>query len=315
MRKVFIVSGVMLTALLVLFLFGMLDFGNGVRKHILEGNGHYAAGEYDKALEVYKTGLDREPGNKKLGYNSGQVSYILKDYQQAASFFANSSDNKDKYLNWGNSLLRLGDEATDETLKFQCYNQALEVYRQGILSYPENMELKYNYEYVLDKIGAMNHNSENQQDRDGEDRQDQDSEDRRDQDGEDQQDQDGENQQDQEEESQDQNGGGSRQDSGQDENSGSEEQENSRQDEQEGESERQDESGSNEDQRDESGGGGDWQDDNQQVQDNRAPQGQQDTLTGTELEQVLEMLERQEEDSLKNNREIRTHGKEDKYDW
>ena len=96
---------------------------------------------------------------------------------------------------------------------------------------------------------------------------------------------------------------------------GREEQENSRQDEQEGESERQDESGSNEDQRDESGGGGDWQDDNQQVQDNRAPQGQQDTLTGTELEQVLEMLERQEEDSLKNNREIRTHGKEDKYDW
>ena len=170
MRKVFIVSGVMLTALLVLFRFGMLDFGNGVRKHILEGNSHYAAGEYDNALEAYKTGLDREPGNKKLGYNSGQVSYILKDYQQAASFFANSSDNKDKYLNWGNSLLRLGDEATDETLKFQCYNQALEVYRQGILSYPENMELKYNYEYVLDKIGAMNHNSENQQDRDGEDR-------------------------------------------------------------------------------------------------------------------------------------------------
>ena len=30
MRKVFIVSGVMLTILLVLFLFGVFDFGNGV---------------------------------------------------------------------------------------------------------------------------------------------------------------------------------------------------------------------------------------------------------------------------------------------
>lgn len=323
MRKVFIVSGVMLTILLVLFLFGVFDFGNGVGKHILEGNSHYAAGEYDNALEAYKTGLDREPENKKLGYNSGQVSYILKDYQQAANFFVNSSDNEDKYMNWGNSLLRLGDEATDDTLKFRYYSQALEVYKQGILSYPENMELKYNYEYVLDKISMMDNNNENQQDRDsedqqnndGENRQSQDGENQQDQDNEDRQNQDGENQQDQEEESQDQNGGESRQDSGQDENPGSEEQENSRQDEQEGESDRQDESGSNGDQQDESGGGGDWQDDNQQVQDNRTPQGQQDTLTGTELEQVLEMLERQEEDSLKNNREIRTHGKEDKYDW
>ena len=307
MRKVFIVSGVMLTILLVPFLFGVFDFGNGVRKYILEGNSHYAAGEYDNALEAYKTGLDREPESKKLGYNSGQVSYILKDYQQAANFFVNSSDNEDKYMNWGNSLLRLGNEATDDTLKFRCYSQALEVYKQGILSYPENMELKYNYEYVLDKIGMMDNKNENQQDRESEDQQNND--------GEDQQNQDGENQQDQEEESQDQNGGESRQDSGQDENPGSEEQENSRQDEQEGESDRQDESGSNGDQQDESGGGGDWQDDNQQVQDNRTPQGQQDTLTGTELEQVLEMLERQEEDSLKNNREIRTRGKEDKYDW
>ena len=323
MRKVFIVSGVMLTILLVLFLFGVFDFGNGVGKHILEGNSHYAAGEYDNALEAYKTGLDREPENKKLGYNSGQVSYILKDYQQAANFFVNSSDNEDKYMNWGNSLLRLGDEATDDTLKFRYYSQAMEVYKQGILSYPENMELKYNYEYVLDKISMMDNNNENQQDRDsedqqnndGENRQSQDGENQQDQDNEDRQNQDGENQQDQEEESQDQNGGESRQDSGQDENPGSEEQENSRQDEQEGESDRQDESGSNGDQQDESGGGGDWQDDNQQVQDNRTPQGQQDTLTGTELEQVLEMLERQEEDSLKNNREIRTREKEDKYDW
>lgn len=308
MRKVFIVSGVMLTILLVLFLFGVFDFGNGVGKHILEGNSHYAAGEYDNALEAYKTGLDREPENKKLGYNSGQVSYILKDYQQAANFFVNSSDNEDKYMNWGNSLLRLGDEATDDTLKFRYYSQALEVYKQGILSYPENMELKYNYEYVLDKISMMDNNNENQQDRDSEDQQNNDGENRQSQDGENQQDQDNEDRQNQD-------GGESRQDSGQDENPGSEEQENSRQDEQEGESDRQDESGSNGDQQDESGGGGDWQDDNQQVQDNRTPQGQQDTLTGTELEQVLEMLERQEEDSLKNNREIRTHGKEDKYDW
>jgi Ca-activated chloride channel family protein len=267
MRKVFIVSGVMLTILLVPFLFGVFDFGNGVRKYILEGNSHYAAGEYDNALEAYKTGLDREPESKKLGYNSGQVSYILKDYQQAANFFVNSSDNEDKYMNWGNSLLRLGNEATDDTLKFRCYSQALEVYKQGILSYPENMELKYNYEYVLDKIGMMDNKNENQQDRESEDQQNND--------GEDQQNQDGENQQNQEEESQDQNGGESQQDSGQDENSGSEEQENSQQDEQEGESDQQDEQEGESDQQDEqegesdrqdeSGSNGDRQDDNQQA--------------------------------------------------
>ena len=82
-------------------------------------------------------------------------------------------------MNWGNSLLRLGDEATDDTLKFRYYSQALEVYKQGILSYPENMELKYNYEYVLDKISMMDNNNENQQDRDSEDQQNNDGENRR----------------------------------------------------------------------------------------------------------------------------------------
>ena len=34
-----------------------------------------------------------------------------------------------------------------------------------------------------------------------------------------------------------------------------------------------------------------------------------------EIEQALKALEKQEEDSLKNNQGIRSSGKEDKYDW
>jgi Ca-activated chloride channel family protein len=302
MRRTFIVSGIVLAILLVLFLSGVIDYSDSVRQSLLKGNSHYAVGEYDKALEAYKTGLGKEPENEKLNYNSGQVSYILKDYQQAAGYFANASDNEDKYLNWGNSFLRLGEETTDEIQKFMCYNQALEVYKQGILSYPENMALKYNYEYVLEKIGTMDSNGEKQpeerdeqKDQDGEKQQNQDGDNQQDRNNKNQESQDNEEQQDQEKEQQDQNGSQSQQNSNQEESTDNEEQENKQHDE-------------TEDNRDRQG-------ENQQKHDNQAAQEQENTPTGSELEQVLEMLERQEKDSLKNNREIRGRGKEDEYDW
>jgi Ca-activated chloride channel family protein len=173
MRKIFFISGALMVILLVLFFTGVVDFGQGNINTLVKGNKLYADGKYKEALETYQKGIDKRPRDIKLNYNSGQSAYRLEDYEKAIEYYDKGPEKVDRYLNSGNCSLKLGDKESDDSKKLEYYKKALETYKQGILKYPENINLKYNYEYVKNKIDELQKNNpDNEQDQQNQNNQD-----------------------------------------------------------------------------------------------------------------------------------------------
>lgn len=313
----FLISGLLAIILLVLFLTGVVDFRNGGNDALVQGNRLYAAGNYAGALKAYTKGLEKKPGDTLLSYNSGQASYRLNDYQKAIEYYSKAPDRVEKYLNSGNASLKLGDAGNDPNQKTQCYQQALETYKQGIIAFPENIDLKYNYEYVKRKIEQQqNNNNQNQQDnQDNNDKQDdkqgnQGQDNQQDGNGQDKQ----QNGQDQQQNGQD----GNNQDKKQNEQNGKDQQNN-----QSGDSQQKDNQGQNQQDR-QSGQSGQNQGQNKDqngqqngsaLNQSDASQSGQNNNDPSQVMDALRMLEQQEEESLKNNQGVVKDGKEGKHDW
>lgn len=319
MKKLFFISGVLVLAFGILFITGILDFGNTVGRAFSEGNRLYAEDELNAALEAYHTGLQKEPGNSGLNYNAGQVSYRLNSYEQAIEYYGKSSGTADSYLNRGNSAFRLGEGTEDINQKIQYFTTALEAYKEGILAFPQSVELKYNYEFVMEKLNDLQQSMENQQQ--NEDQQDQDQ-------NEQQQENQGNNEEGQQD-SEQSNPAEDQQESEQNPQDQGDENPNGEDNPQQDNTEEQQAGSSGQDeQQEEQQASSSGQDEQQEEQNNEAPSdavaNEQDNPSGTaaddiqsdaEIERILEMLEKQEADSLKNNQQIINSGKEDEHDW
>ncbi|MBP7176787.1 MAG: tetratricopeptide repeat protein [Thermoclostridium sp.] len=339
MKKLFISSGMITLVFGILFLFGVLDFNHTVGRAMVTGNRLYGTEEFDKALEAYAAGLQKEPENPTLNFNAAQASYRLKAYDKAIGFYDKASATADLYLNAGNSSLRLGDSTEEENQKIQLYTAALETYKQGILAFPQNVELKFNYEFAFEKLKALKDNMQNQQQQNNQEKQEGQEQDQQGQNNQEdnqqnQQNQQGnegnssDNQQNSEENQSNPNQGEDMQqqnpedqqsgESAQDNEQNPEEQQSgtSRQDnEQNPEEQQSGESGQDEQQQEETDG--------QQAESTPASINEENNdatvegavLNSSELERILQMLEMQEEEALKNNQQIRDSGKEDEHDW
>lgn len=282
MKKISLISGLLIITMLIMFLTRTIDFNNSIKKSINKGNQFYTSKNYDKALQIYKYGLAENPEDPVLSYNAGQAAYLMGDYEQAITYYNKSSDKLDKYLNLGNS-----------NFKMQQYQPALEIYKEGILKFPQNIDLKYNYEFVKNKIEEQNKSNENKQDN-NKDKQ----ENKQDK-------QDNKNDQDNQEKQDDKNDQDNqdKQDNKNDqENQDKKENQDTKKNEEENENQNKQEEQENKDENK----------DNSSMNENDSSQMKQNDK---EIMQVLEMLEKQEEDSLKNNQEVKSRGKEEKYDW
>jgi hypothetical protein len=349
MKKLFFVSGLLALAFGILFVTGVLDFNHTVSRAFTSGNRLYAEERFNEALTAYNTGLQKEPDDLALNYNAAQASYRIKNYEQAIEFYKKASGTVDLYLNQGNSSLRLGDDTEDANQKIQYYTNAQETYKQGILLYPQSVELKFNYEFVLEKIEALQENMANQQQNDTQENPDNQDQNQQQSSGQENQNGNQEGQQNNQQSDQQGNEGNSQdnQQSGEEnENSPGEGQENEQQnseDQQTGNSGQdnpqepedqqsgtsgQDDQQNPEDQQSGVSGQGDQSEDSQDQQDGTPPASAGDENSeqtgsaaegtvqgGSETDRILQMLERQEEEALKNNQRIRGSGKEDEHDW
>lgn len=316
MKIASLVSGILIIALLIMFFTGVINFNNNIVDSLVKGNQAYAASNYDKALEAYKKGLGENSEDPKLNYNSGQASYRLNKFEDAVKYYVKTSDTPDKYINSGNSSLKLADSIDDAAQKQQYYQQALETYKQGILAFPENIPLKYNYEYVKSKLGDQQNNKDNQNQNDqnnqsNQDQQNQDKNGQNDQNKQDQQNQDKNGQDNQNK--QDENSGQNKESEQDKQNENSGQQDNK---EQNKENQQSSQTGQDEEQNNAQSGDKKEEKVNQknasQAQESDSPNSEQED---SNIAQVLRMLERQEEDSLKNNQEIKSKAKGDEYDW
>lgn len=252
MKYLFLGSGVLLAALLIMGFTGLIEFHDRGRELLVKGNEYYDGGDYRQALEAYHEGLERRADDPLLNYNAGQAAYYAGDYSQSADLFGKAPERPNTYLQAGNASLALGDAAEDANQKLQQYGRALQTYKEGILAFPDNLELKYNYEYVKQKLEQQEQEQQQQEQQDGE------------------------------------NGEG----------------------EEGGQQQEQEQQGDQEQQEDGQGGDGQENQDGSSQDSSAASD-----LSREELEQIMELLERQEEDSLKRNQEIREQDAGDAYDW
>ena len=162
MKKIMLISGIAAVFLLAIILAGA-DKDDGAKKALRQGNSEYAVSLYKYALAAYETGLASNPENKALNFNAAQAAYSLGEYEKAAGYYEKAEDCVEKYLNTGNIYFKAGDAAGDEDQKMQYYSKALQIYYEGIIKFPRDVPLKYNYETLKEKIKTIPENTEEQE--------------------------------------------------------------------------------------------------------------------------------------------------------
>ena len=281
MKKAVYVSGICAFLLLSLLLVGWAGFDYTAKNALNQGNKQYALAEYQAALALYEKGLEASPLNEELNFNAAQAARELGEYEKATQYYENAKDCVDKYLNAGNIFFEVGKALEDEELKAQCYANALQIYQEGIVLYPQNIPLKYNYEFVksLLDIESQNENSDQSTESDGE----------------------------QSDEQQGEQGEASESEQGEDEQSQSQES-------QEGE-EQEEEDQSAAQEGEDSVNIPDQDEGNEEEGEELTYSDEEEYDADMEaIQRILEILESQEEESLKNNQSV-VQGKDGKIDW
>lgn len=115
-----------------------------------KGNALYEKGEFDEALKVYKDALLKSPESPHLHYNIGNALYQKRKFKDAAEEYQKAlrSDQpliqEQTFYNLGNSAYRQ-DKLTD----------AIEFYKKALQLKPDDMDAKYNLEFVRKKLKEM----------------------------------------------------------------------------------------------------------------------------------------------------------------
>jgi Ca-activated chloride channel family protein len=146
MSKFVCITGIIAIALLLLLLTGVADDREKIS--LRQGNKQYSSAMYGDALSSYEAALELNPESESLNFNAAQAAYLSGDYRKASLYYEKSPDHIDKYLNSGNIHYKIGRAQEDPAEKAQMYLQALEMYKTGMIKYPYDVPLKYNYEFV-----------------------------------------------------------------------------------------------------------------------------------------------------------------------
>jgi|AGTN01.1.fsa_nt_gi Tfp pilus assembly protein PilF len=108
------------------------------------GNRLYKKARYDRSLEQYREAEISSPQNPVIRFNIGDALYKTGDFEASSNEFRRALASRDPrvrgaaYYNLGNAAFRA--DKTDE---------ALEYYKKALAVNPNDMDAKYNIEYIL----------------------------------------------------------------------------------------------------------------------------------------------------------------------
>ena len=147
-----------------------------------EGNRLYAAGKFDDAAAKYNEALVDDPDSSRLHFNLGDAQYrqgkfaeALKAFQQIPTTDDDKARTSRVAYNAGNALYKLGAAAEggkpQEAL--QHWGEAVAAYRRALGADPENVDAKFNHEFVMKKIADLRKKLQEQQKQDEQKKQEQ----------------------------------------------------------------------------------------------------------------------------------------------
>lgn len=157
-----------------------IELNYGKVRSNLRGIKLYEQEKMDKALGEFESNVINNPGVGELHFNLGNAYYRLGDYNRALTEYDRALRDKEfnersaAWHNIGNSFFNQ-----------QKYKEALDMYRNAIITDPENSDARYNYELTRLMLEAMENQEEPQSGHsDSEQQQMQDAEESDEQDGE-----------------------------------------------------------------------------------------------------------------------------------
>jgi len=131
----------------------------------------YKAGNYDLALEGYRSETKKTPEDPQLQFNLGAAAYKGKQYPEALKSFGRSLNVQDinlqnqSYYNMGNTLYRQGEggekQNPQETIK--NWQASIQAYENALKLKPEDQDAAFNRDFVKKRLEALKKN-QNQKD-------------------------------------------------------------------------------------------------------------------------------------------------------
>jgi Ca-activated chloride channel family protein len=137
-----------------------------------EANRLFADGKYDDAAAKYNEALVDHPDSPLLHFNVGDAAYKQGKYEDAVNAFQQvpaSDDDRARTArtayNVGNAKYRLGEaaESSDPKAALTHYAEALVAYRRAMGAAPDDMDAKFNHEFVAKKLEELKKKLEEQQ--------------------------------------------------------------------------------------------------------------------------------------------------------
>ena len=148
---------------------------DSLRGQVVEGNRLFSEGKFSEAVESYGQALVDHPDSPLLNFNMGTAHYKAGKYAQALSSFSRvqaGSEDSDgdaertarTAYNMGNAQYKMGAQAEEQNPQaaLTAYTNALAAYRRALGVDPTDRDAKFNYEFVTQKIEALQEKLENQ---------------------------------------------------------------------------------------------------------------------------------------------------------
>lgn len=123
------------------------SYAQSEREKVAEGNQLFAEEKYDEANNKYQDALLDNPTSPEIQFNVGNVLYKKNDHEKALESYQKSLDSDDalfqsqSYYNIGNTLYKSGK-----------LPESILAYEQALKLNPDDMDAKYNLEFVRNQI-------------------------------------------------------------------------------------------------------------------------------------------------------------------
>ena len=169
------IKRIFVVALFIFIIPGLIQ-AQSTRNRVKEGNKLYSEENYDQALNKFQDALLSDPENEKIQFNVANTRYQKNKYEEALQDYQKVIGTEDlsleqnAYFNLGNTLYRM-----------QKLPESILAYKQALKLNPDDMDAKYNLEYVRRKI-KENADKQQQDQQQQQQQQDQENKDQKDED-------------------------------------------------------------------------------------------------------------------------------------